>query len=285
MRTLLPTVTLFLAAAPGVALAQAAPESAAAAEPNVFDGDRLTVGVGGIYGPSYKGSDDSVLVPVPLVQGSLRGVAITPRAGGIALDLVPDGKDARIGLSLGPVATLSGNRNRQIKDPVVRAAGKLKRAIDLGANAGVTAYRLLNPYDSLTLSTDVTWNANNAHRGMIVSPRLTYVTPLSRAALVTLSLGADHVDGDYARYYFDVSPAQSAASGLPLYRAKGGWASLGGGALVGYDLDGDLRNGGFALFALGGYQRLLNDARANPYTAIRGSADQWTAGAGIAYTF
>lgn len=268
-----------LAAVPVAALAQDA------SEPSVFDGDRLTVGVGGIYGPSYKGSDDSVFFPVPLVQGSLRGVAINPRPAGLALDLVPDGKGARFGLSLGPVATTSGNRNRQIKDPVVRAAGKLKRAIDVGGTAGVTAYRLLNPYDSLSLSADVTWNVNNAHRGTVLSPRVTYVTPLSRAALVTLSVGADHVDGDYARYYFDVSPAQSAASGLPVYSAKGGWISAGGGALLGYDLDGNLTNGGFALFALGGYQRLRNAAKANPYTAIRGSADQWTAGVGVAYTF
>ena len=29
----------------------------------VFDGDYLTLGVGGFYGPSYEGSDDSVLCP------------------------------------------------------------------------------------------------------------------------------------------------------------------------------------------------------------------------------
>lgn len=269
-----------LAFVPATAFAQDA-----AKEPSVFDGDYLTVGVGGVYGPSYKGSDDSVLYPVPIVQGKLAGIGINPRPGGLALDLIPDAPDARIGFSAGPAVGYTGNRHRQIKDPVVRAAGKLKEAIDVGGNVGVTAYRLLNPYDSLTVSADVLWNVNKAHRGMTVTPSISYATPLSRGLLATVSVNAQHVDDDYASYYFNVSPAQNAASGLPLYGAKGGWASVGAGALVGYDLDGNLANGGLAVFALGGYQKLLNDAKRNPYTAIRGSANQWTFGAGVAYTF
>lgn len=256
-----------------------------APEESVFDGDYLTVGVGGIYGPSYEGSDDSVFYPVPVVQGRLGGVGINPRPGGLALDLIPDGDDPKIGFSAGPVVGYSGNRHRQIKDPVVRSAGKLKDAIDVGANAGVTLYKLLSDYDSFTLSADVKWNVNKAHRGMIVTPQISYVTPLSQAMIVTIGVNAKHVDDDYAQYYYGVTPGQSAASGLPQYQAKGGWASLGAAALVGYDLDGDLRNGGPAVFVLGGYSKLLNDAKRNPYTSIRGSANQWTVGAGVAYTF
>jgi len=251
----------------------------------VFDGDHLTIGVGGGYGPSYEGSDDYVFFPTPLVQGKLGGIAITPRPAGAALDFIPDAKDAKIGFSLGPVATYSANRARQIKDPVVRSAGKLKESLDVGASAGITAYRLLSQYDSLTLSADVKWNVNKAHRGMVIQPGIFYVTPLSRAAIVTLGISAKHVDDDYARYYYGVTPAQSLASGLPLYNAKGGWASIGANALAGYDLDGDLTNGGFALFALGSYARLMDDAKRNPYTAIRGSADQFVGALGLAYTF
>jgi len=254
-------------------------------EPSVFDGDYLTVGAGVIYGPSYEGSDDIVATPVPVMQGRLAGVDITPRQGGIALDFIPDGKGAKVGFSLGPVVTYSRNRNSQIEDRVVRAAGKLDDAIDLGVNGGVTVYRLLHDYDSLTISADAKWNVNGAYKGRIVSPGVTYFTPLSRAALVTLGISAKHVDGDYARYYHSVSPAQAAASGLPAYAAKGGWASASVNMLAGYDLDGNLLNGGFAVFALGSYSRLFNDAKRNPWTAIRGDADQWVLGAGLGYTF
>ena len=57
-------------------------------EQTVFDGDYLTVGVGVAYGPSYSGSDDYTAFVLPLVQGSLGGVDISPRAAGIALDFI-----------------------------------------------------------------------------------------------------------------------------------------------------------------------------------------------------
>jgi outer membrane scaffolding protein for murein synthesis (MipA/OmpV family) len=270
-------------------LAFAVPAAPAFAEEvegrSVIDGDHLTVGAGAIYGPSYDGSDDYVASPIPILRGMIRGIAILPRQGGIALDFVPDARDAKIGFSLGPVATISRNRAVRIKDPVVRAAGKLDTAVELGVSGGVTAYRLLNPYDSLSISADVKWDVAGANEGMTWSPSVSYVTPLSKAVLVTLLAGARHVDDDYARYYYSVTPAQSAASGLPEYEAGGGWDSVTAGLLVGWDLSGDLRDGGAALFSLASYSRMLNDARDTPYTAMRGDADQWLVGGGLAYTF
>jgi outer membrane scaffolding protein for murein synthesis (MipA/OmpV family) len=82
-----------------------------------------------------------------------------------------------------------------------------------------------------------------------------------------------------------VTPVQSAASGLPVYNARKGWDSVGGGLLVGVDLDGNLLNGGFAVFAAGGYSKMLKSGKNTPYTSIRGDADQWVGGVGVAYTF
>jgi MipA family protein len=101
---------------------------------------------------------------------------------------------------------------------------------------------------------------------------------------VSLGLSAEHVDGNWGNYYFSVTPAQSMASGLPIYFAHSGWTSAGANILGAYDLDGNLLNGGFALFALGSYTKLLGDAKDTPYTSIRGSDNQWTLGAGVAYT-
>ena len=250
-----------------------------------FDGDRLTVGVGAVYMPSYRGSDDYTVSAFPVVQGQVKGIDINPRAGGVALDFIPDDRDSGFGVSLGPVVTYSGNRKRGIKDDVVRAAGKLDDAVELGGTAGVTAYKLINPYDSLTLSADVRWDVAGAYKGMIWTPSLTYMTPLSRGSVVALNVGARHVDDDYARYYYDVTPGQSLASGLPVYGAKGGWESVNVGLFGGLDLDGDLINGGFAVFGAAAYTKLLNDAKDTPYTSIRGDSDQWIAGLGLAYTF
>ena len=267
---------------PVAALAQ---DNTIAMEDSVFARDHLTVGVGAVYSASYDGSDDYVLSPIPIVQGNLKGIAITPRPGGVALDLIPDDMRKRVAFSLGPVATLSRNRASQIKDPVVRSAGKLKTAIDVGASGGVTLNRVLHGFDSLTLSADAKWDVNSAHSGQTISPTLTYFTPLSRAAVVSLSVSARHVDDDYADYYYSVSPAQNLASGLPLYQADGGWESWSVGMLAGYDLNGNALDGGLALIALGSYSRMINDASRTPYTSLRGDADQWTVAFGVGYTF
>ncbi|WP_159983354.1 MULTISPECIES: MipA/OmpV family protein [unclassified Novosphingobium] len=252
---------------------------------NVLDGDYLTVGVGAVYVPTYRGSDDYVVSPVPLVRGRFKGVDINPRVAGVALDFIPDGKDAKIGFSLGPVATYSNNRAGRIKDPVVKAAGKLDPAIEVGFNAGVTAYKLLSDYDALTVSADVKWDVNGAYKGMTVNPAISYATPLSTALVGVLAVSARRVDNDFASYYYSVTPLQNAASGLPVYRAKGGWDSVNTSLLLAYDLSGDVRDGGLSLFGVANYSRMLNDAKDTPFTSIRGDANQWIIGAGAAYTF
>jgi outer membrane scaffolding protein for murein synthesis (MipA/OmpV family) len=133
---------------------------------------------------------------------------------------------------------------------------------------------VLDKYDSLTASVDVKWDIHGPQGGMVVSPSLTYLTPLSKALVATLNVSAKHVNNTYASYYYGVSPAQNLSSGLPLYQGRGGWASVGGTMILGYSLSGDLRKGGFTLVAIAGYTRLLNDASNNPYTAIRGNPTQ-----------
>jgi len=252
--------------------------------PSVFDGDYLSVAVGGAYGPSYDGSDDYVLYPAALLQGSLGGVEFTSRGAGVALDFIPDPADG-IGLDLGVTGQVRGNRARQIEDPVVESLGKLDYAIEVGPTAGISIPSLLNPYDGLSLGVDASWDINGAHGGMVIEPSVSYFTPLSRGIAASLSLSAEHGDGQFMDYYYSVTPAQSLASGLPAFDADGGWTKAGGNLLLGFDLDGNLENGGLALAAVGSYMRMLEDAKRSPFTSVRGDADQWTVALGLGYTF
>lgn len=252
-----------------------------------LEGDYLTLGIGAVYTPSYWGSDDNVITAFPAVQGSIKGIGISPRSNGAALDFIPEAEGARIGFSLGPVAGYTGNRHRQIKDTVVKRTGKLDDAIELGVSAGITGYKLLNDYDQLSLSADVRWDVAGAYKGMVFQPSVTYVTPLSKGTLVTLNATAHHGDGKFNRYYYSVNARQSLASGgiLPVYGAKKGWDSFNLGILAAQDLDGNLLNGGLAIFAVGSYGKQLNDGKDTPFTRIRGDADQWIGGLGVGYTF
>ncbi|HEY6814231.1 MAG TPA: MipA/OmpV family protein [Croceibacterium sp.] len=252
--------------------------------PSVFEGDYLSVGVGGAYGPSYDGSDDYVIFPAGLVQGSLGGIDFTSRGAGVALDFIPDPADG-IGFDLGVSGQLRSNRARQIEDPVVESLGKLDSAIEVGPTVGIGIPGLLNPYDSLGFSVDATWDINGAHGGMVIEPSVSYFTPLSRGIAASLSLTAEHGDGAFMDYYYSVTAAQSTASGLPAFDAGGGWTKAGGNLLLGFDLDGNLENGGVALVVVGSYMRMLEDAKRSPFTSVRGDADQWTGALGIGYTF
>lgn len=258
----------------------------AEAEPagTVYDGDWLSVGIGGGYGPSYDGSDDYVFYPAPLLQGRLGGIGIQPRPAGLALDFIPDSGDG-VGLALGPVARVRTNRARQIKDPVVEAAGELDTAIEVGANAGLSFPKVLHGYDSLSFGVDALWDVSGAHGGMTLTPSVTYFTPLSRGIAASLSLSAERGNGDYMRYYYSVTPAQSLASGLPQFTADSGWSKAGATVLLGIDFDGDLTNGGLAGVLVGGHSRMLGDAKDSPYTSLRGSTGQWFGAVGIGYTF
>ena len=254
-------------------------------EQSVFDGEYLTVGIGVAAVPSYEGSDDYTISPLPVILGSFRGVDFQPRGPGVAFDVIPDRQGAKVDFIFGPVVRARFDRQNSIKDPVVRSLGKLDVAVELGSFAGVQVNRLLNPYDSLTAQVDLRWDVAGAHDGMVVYPSLTYFTPLSRGVASSLTISAEHVDDDYADYYYSISPAGSVASGLPTFAAGGGWKNVGATVLTGIDLDGDITNGGFGLIVLGSYSRMLGDPKRSPVTSIRGSADQWFGAIGIGYTF
>ena len=280
-------ISIMLGAAPVAAQAPEA-ESAKADAPDrgVFAGDWLTLGIGVGYGPSYEGSDDYTVFPAPLAQGSVGGLEFGARGPGLYVDLIADGdNESNVKFLAGPLFRVRLDRNSKIKDPVVRSLGKEDVAIEVGATAGISFSKVLNPYDTLTISGDIQWDVAKAHRGRLITPAVSYSTPLSKAIFTNLSLSAVHVDDNYAATYFSIDTLGSAASGLPVFDADGGWKSYGATLLGGVDLSGDGRDGGWGTFALVSYSRLTGDAKRSPVTSIRGDADQWFLAAGVSYTF
>lgn len=254
--------------------------------PSVFDDAWVSIGIGAVYSPSYDGSDDYVLSPIPIVQGSYGGVDINPRPAGLALDFVPD-KRGETAFSAGIAVRMNRNRADQIEDPVVELYGELDTAIEVGPTVGVKFPALLNPFDSLSINADVLWDVAGAHKGMTINPSVTYFTPLSRGVAVSLSLSAGHVDDDYADYYYSVPALATVppADALPVFEADGGFDSASVNLLLGIDLDGDVTNGGLAAIFLGGYSKMLGDAKRTPFTSVRGSDDQFMLALGLGYTF
>lgn len=280
--------SVFLAlalATQGAALPAAAQEIAIG--DTVFAGDYLAVGLGAAATPSYAGSDDYTISPVPLLRGSIGGVDINPRGAGLNFDFLPDG-EGRVSLDLGASVRLRSDRASQIEDPLVESLGRLDRAIEVGPSAGVSFARVTNPYDALSLSVDVLFDVNGAHGGAVVSPSVSYFTPLSRSTAALFTLGSEWADARVQRYYFRITPEQSAATGgaLPAFATDGaGFAKGSATLLLAYDLNGDLADGGWGLFGLLGYSRMLGDGADTPFTRVAGSTDQMLGAFGLGYTF
>lgn len=250
----------------------------------VYDGNWLGIGAGGVYMPSYDGSDDYVLTPVPMLQGELFGIGINPRQGGVVLDFIKNPEEG-IGLSFGPSVRLRANRASQIKDPVVESLGKLDRALEVGPNVGFTIPKVLHGYDSLSFGVSASWDVLGAHGGMVIEPSVTYFTPLSKGAAVALTVDAEYGDNRFMDYYYTVTPADTVTSGLTTFDADKGFTRAGVRLLGAVDLNGDLTDGGLSLILLGGYSRMLGDAKRSPFTSERGSADQFMGAVGLGFVF
>lgn len=254
------------------------------AQKNHYDGNYVIVAAGVVVTPDYEGSRHSTAIPVVAAMGRIGPVGFSPRAAGLAFDVLPRQDGRRLTFSLGPVGRYQTNRHR-VEDPVVARLGKLPGTAEVGVNAGVSLHRLITRYDALSLSGDIRWDVSGHHAGRIVSASLGYYTPLSRGVLVGASGSADFVDRRYARYNYDVTPAGSAASGLPVYVAHGGNKAVGVQGIIVVDLDGNLADGGPALLAGVSWNRLKGSAAETPITALRGKTSQLTFGGGLGWSF
>jgi len=252
----------------------------------VLEGDFFIVGVGVGLVPTYEGSDDYVATPFPAFAGRVGGIGIAPRAGGLALDLIDDSDTTgNVRFQFGPAARLRFGRDGDVKDDVVERLEDQDLAVEVGLNGGVSFDQVLHPYDRVTFSTDVRWDVAGAHDGMVVAPGVSYLTPLSRGIFAAVNVNTEWVDDSFAEYYYGITPEQAAITGLPQYDADGGFKSAGVNLIAGFDLNGDITDGGLALVGLAGYNRLFGSAKDTPFTSARGSANQWVGGLGISYTF
>jgi outer membrane scaffolding protein for murein synthesis (MipA/OmpV family) len=237
---------------------------------------------GGAIIPDYEGSDDYKLIPAAAIRGKVSGISFSTRGTYLYVDVVNG--SGKVDFDVGPIAGVRLNRTGKIKDDIVNLLPDRKTAVEVGGFAGVSFKGLTNPYDSLGVRLDVVKDIASAHQSTIFSPNLEFSTPLSRSFFVGASVGADFVSNRFADYYFSVSPAETALSGLPTFNAGGGMKNWKAGLLANYALSGDLRHG-LSIFGTGGYSHLLGDFKRSPIVSQRGSASQWLGAVGLAYSF
>ena len=245
--------------------------------------NNFTVAGGIAWLPDYEGSNDYKLIPAAAIRGTVVGIGLTTRSTWLYADFFPR-TDAKVDLDAGPIVGVRLNRTGKVKDDIVDLLPERKTAFEVGAFGGVSVHGLTNPYDSLSFRLDVLKDVGSAHKSVVWSPNVEFSTPLSRFTYASASIGAEFVGNKYADYYYGITAADAALSGLPVYNPDGGMKSWKAGLLLNQSITGDL-TGGLSIFGTANYSRLVGDFKDAPIVKTRGSANQWLLAAGVAYTF
>ncbi|WP_158213648.1 MipA/OmpV family protein [Sphingopyxis witflariensis] len=250
--------------------------------------DYVALAAGVMTTPSYNGSDDRSILPAFYLRGRLGGYAFSTRGTNFQVDLIRQRRGQKTDFKFGPIISLRGDRSGGIKDPQVEALGEKKLAVELGISAGITHTGVItSDYDQIGLRLVALKDISGRHGSWVASPTIDYGTPLSKRAFIGVSASVNVYGKGFGHYYYDIDPLGSAASGLPVYDRAGTKATAGKytfGIAGAYALSGDLRKG-FVLIGGAQYGRLTGRYAASPIVAEAGSADQWLAGAGVAYQF
>lgn len=258
------------------------------------DGDRkwardyIALAAGAITSPDYSGSDERRVLPAFYLRGRISGFSFSTRGTNFQIDLIRQRRGQKTDFKFGPIISLRGDRTGKVKDPQVAALGEKKMAVELGLFAGVTQTGVFtSDYDQIGFRLVGTRDISGRHGSWMASPSIDYGTPLSKRAFIGVSASVNVYGKGFGRYYYDIDPLGSAASGLPVYAEAGRKPTAGKytfGIAGAYGLSGDLRKG-FVLLGGAQYGRVAGRYAASPIVAEAGDADQWLAGAGIAYQF
>jgi len=240
------------------------------AESSWFSGPwTVTLGAEARVLPSYEGSANSRVLPVPLFDIRRAG---TPREFQAPRDGASIGILEFDRFRLGPTLKVRLPRD-QDDDSALRGLGDIPFAVELGGFVEYWPLQWLRTRGELR-------QGFNGHHGLTGDISADAVLPI--APQLTFSFGPRlSIDsGSTMRTYFGIDPVQSALSGLPAYTPSGGVRSFGVGAMARYELTPQ-----WATHVFVEYERLTGPAADSPLVWLRGSRDQVTAGIGITYAF
>lgn len=220
----------------------------------------LSIGLGPEYRPDYFGSDDYQWRPDPQAYVKFRNFVFLDDDG---LDL------ALFGFSkfrAGPTLRVFGDRGEK-ENPALAGLGDVGATFEFGGFAAATFL------DRYSFKFKVRHGLKTGHRGTIVDAYGTML--LFRYGRVSTSISAQTswIGNRYADAYFSVTPAQSAASGLPVFDANAGFRDIGG------SFNGYLNIGKrWSLNPYFEYRYIFDDIADTPIIAQFGSRNQFKVG-------
>jgi outer membrane protein len=221
--------------------------------------------------PDYLGSSDDKLGAAPLGRVSLGGsrfVRLTVTEAQVNLLDNPNWQ-------FGPAGLWRLGRS-DVKNPVIDKLQEIDDSVSLGLFGG---YLWRDQRDFRRTAGASAWalgDVSGIYNGWTAGGNAYATQPVAK--MVTLAGGAafTYGSGNYMDEYFGVTPADSLASGLPVYVPGSGIRDARGWAVALLHLSKQWHVGVGAM-----YLRLLRDAAESPIVSQEGSKNQWVYGAGL----
>ncbi len=183
------------------------------------------------------------------------------------------------GFQFGPAVSLRLGR-KNVDDAVVAQIHEIDTTAEAG---GWVGYEYVNsdgfPF-RLRGGLNVLTNAGIVYGGVRASATGSLWVPAHRRVMLGAGLGMTWVSRSFNQTYFGVTAADSAASGLPIYSPGGGLQQVTGWLAAIYQIDRHWYAGAMIYM-----QRITGSAADSPIVTQRGTANQITYGAGIAYAW
>jgi outer membrane protein len=260
------SVLLALASASSV---QAADMGVAAAPP-AANAWVITIGADARAIPRYPGSNAFGMTPIPYFDMARPG---SPEKFHGPIDGLGFALFDNNVVAIGPVGSLIWQR-KQSYSSSLNGLGNIGYTLNLG---GFMDYWVV-PW--LRTRAEV---MQGVGEGSGVTGRLfaDAVLPLSPAMTWSVGARGRYVTAGTEKPYYSITPAQSLATGYPVYHAGSGWQAVGAGTQLKYRF-----NPSWATYGFVEYEKLIGPTEDSPIvTGPGGSANQWTFGVGVTYSF
>jgi outer membrane protein len=225
--------------------------------------------------PDYFGSSDYALGAAPFGRFSLGGSRFVRLLGNeIRVNLLDDPN-----WQLGPIGLWRFSR-KDVENPVVNKVHEIDDAFSLGLFGG---YVWRDPQDIRKTAGVSTWalgDASGTYNGWTAGLNAFAMQPVARMITLAGGAGFTYGSGNYMDEYFGVTPADSLASGLPIYAPGGGMRDVRAWIAALIPL-----NPRWHLVASGMYSRLVDNAADSPLVSEEGSKNQWIYGLAALYAW
>ncbi|MBT6313698.1 MAG: MipA/OmpV family protein [Alphaproteobacteria bacterium] len=236
----------------------------------------LTVSAGIGAKPEYEGADTYEPLPLLEFDHENRFIEVRSRGLGIEADFAP-----ALTFQAGPLARYRGGRDDDVDNSAVAALSEVGESIELGAyiGGGAPLQRLgINDPGIVAGRLSFAHDVNEGHDGFLVEGSLSFIRPVTDDLKAIVSLSTSYASGRYMDAFFDVSAADSVASGLAPFSANAGFKDVGITGVIRYAFTDN-----WSAAFIGNYTRLVGDAADSSIVKQAGSPNQFFSGISINY--